>query len=205
MIRMKLKITSTEIKDNYACNDNTFDIEKYYTEKMTLKEMLDNLYNEYKIGENESEIKYYVWDLNKKLWGTLFSDEICNILEYTLEDYLELTLYELEKQFDISSKSFHIWINADGVGDLVGKKEGVRFVFHLDEKNVHIGTPHIHCEYGEYATRVNLETLEIMDKPLKRSKMNTTLEFIKDHQEELLNYWNRRVINGESIKLKIEI
>lgn len=205
MIRLKMKINSMEIKDDYSFEDNIFYIEKEYHEQMTFKEVLDRLYDEYKIGKNFSEIKYDSWNLNEVLWGDMFSKYICNSMDYSLEDYFPLSLLELDNQFNISNKTFDLWINVDGIGEVLGEKEGVRFLFHLDEKDVHSGTPHIHVEYAEQSTRVNLNTLEIMNEPLKKSKMKFALDVIKKNQKDLLDYWNTKVIKGEPLKFKLEL
>ena len=205
MIKLKLNINSMEIKDDYSYKDNYFYVEKEYSEQTTFKEVLDCLYDEYKIGKNFSKIKYYSWNLNEVFWGAMFSKSICNCMDYSLGDYFPLSLLELENQFNISDKTLDLWINVDGMGETLGEKEGVKFVFHLDEKDVHSGTPHIHVEYAEQATRINLVTLEIMDKPLKKAKMKIALDVVKENQECFLNYWNTKVIKGEPLKFRLKL
>ena len=58
---------------------------------------------------------------------------------------------------------------------------------------------------GNIEYRVNLNTLEIMDKIIFKNprKNKLALNTIRDHQQDLLNYWNKVVVNGESIKYKM--
>ena len=116
---------------------------------------------------------------------------------------MNIPIKKLEAQFSISKCNFKLWFDP-GVGGDVGRCRGVHFFFHTKEKDVHKDTPHVHCKYGSEELRINLNTLEIMDKPFKNNHNNKlAIKGVKLNQSELLRYWNRTVMKGESVKFKM--
>ena len=75
-----------------------------------------------------------------------------------------------------------------GIGGILGEREGIKFIFHTREKDLH-NIPHIHCEYSGEEFRVNLYTLEIMDDSFKsRKKTKLAMDVVTKIKMNLLEY-----------------
>ena len=183
-----------------------------FNENLKFKEVLKKIYKNYGIEKDifyktNWYIKYDldVVDYNEFFWKQYFNEKIYYNLEYTFGDYKNKTLEELEIQFHISKFYFPILLNFQGGrGAGVAEKEGIKFFFHTNEKNIH-HKPHIHCKYSGEEMRIDLVDDIIIDKPFKTSKKSKiALEFCKQYKKELIDYWDKVVINGEYIKFEIE-
>lgn len=204
MIKLKIKVLSFYYLDkSFKKYFKEYNINTSFDENKTFGEVLNIIHNKYKI-DNVLFENYFIPHLTELLWKQYFSDEICYHIDDKDEDYFNLTLYEMEKQFNISMLEIPVLLNYDGIGKAIGTVEGIKLYFHLDEKDLH-HNPHIHCKYSGNETRVEIETLKVLDRPFKKSKMDIVKQFIMEHQEELLNYWDKAIINGQSIELNIEI
>lgn len=174
-----------------------------YDENITLEEVLIDLHKKYAIN-SKNVSNYHITNLNELLWSQYFPKKIVFAINDCYDDCLATKLADLQRQFHISNLEFTVLLNFDGLGKSIGEKEGIHFYFHSNEKDLH-HNPHIHCKYSGEEMRIEIETLKILDKPFKKSKVKIVKKFVKEHQVDLLNYWNKAIINGESIKLNIEI
>ena len=50
--------------------------------------------------------------------------------------------------------------------------------------------PHIHVIYGEYVGIIDIKTLEMIEGDLPNRALSMVKEWMKEHQDELLNIWN---------------
>ncbi len=187
------------IKINLSTNYNGTKRLSYILKEIYLTYGINNEY-----WSNDWKNHCDILNINELLWSQFFDDDIIYNLKYTQEDYTKMKINDLEKQFHISNITIPIYLNYDGKGQAIGDTEGIKFFFHTKEKDIH-HTPHIHCKYSDIETRVNLKTLEIMNKPFKKSKMKKALEIIKINQKELINYWNKVIVNGETLKFELNI
>lgn len=204
MIKLKIDILSFYYLDkNFNKHFKEYNIVEDFDENITFGDLIKNLHNRYKINNGSFE-NYFIPYLTGLLWNQYFSEEICGQINDRDEDYYKLKLCELEKQFNISKLNIPLYLNYDGIGKAIGTIEGIKLYFHLDEKDLH-HNPHIHCMYSGIETRIEIGTLKVLDKPFKKSKMDIAKQFIIDNREDLLNYWDKVVINGQSIELNIEI
>ena len=141
------------------------------------------------------------------LWEEYFDNKSGFTYIYSIDnnypESLKLELWQLDKQFNLSNKTFELMICGPGIGGGVGEYNGIRFYFHTREKDIH-HVPHIHCSYSGQEFRVNLETLSIMDKPFNnKSKTKKALKLIKLNQTALIKYWNKVVLSGEYLKFEM--
>lgn len=205
MVKLKFKIESFYWDEDYTQKCKKYNIEREYSENTKFGDVLSELYKEFGIkNESRNRINYFIVDINKVMWSILFDKYIGYHIDYELEDYEKYSIGELEKQFEISKLIPKLVINLEGIGADVGRVKGIKFEFHYDEKDIHHNA-HIHCTYSGTTTRVELETLRILDKPFKKSKMDIAIKIIKKNQKDLINYWNKCVINGESMKFKMTV
>lgn len=185
-----------------------FHLSADYRSTRKLESILRGIYLMYGINDKNcnSDWKNHcdIFHINELLWSQFFNDYIVCNLDYTQEDYIKMKICDLEKQFHISNLTIPIYLNYDGKGRAIGNIDGIKFFFHTNEKDIH-HVPHIHCKYSGSETRINLENLEIMDKPFKKSKMKRALEIISENQNKLINYWESVVINGEKVKFELTI
>lgn len=181
---------------------------KYYNQEIkisdncTLSELLENLEKKYAPGMGYT---FLITNLNQILWGKYnfkMLDDDRNEL-----DYYKMKLRKLNMYNNVTENKLQIEI-ISGIGGEVGRIKKIVFFFHMNEKDIHRNTPHIHCKHAGEEIRVNLNTLQIMDKREFKSKSNTklALKAIKCNQEGLLKYWNDVVINGEKgVKYKMRM
>lgn len=52
--------------------------------------------------------------------------------------------------------------------------------------------PHIHVNYGEYASIIRIDNLEILEGNLPKRAFKIAREWILIHQEELIEMWNTK-------------
>lgn len=181
---------------------------KYYNQEIkisdncTLSELLEILEKKYAPGMGYT---FLITNLNQILWGKYnfkMLDDDRNEL-----DYYKMKLRKLNMYNNVTENKLQIEI-ISGIGGEVGRIKKIVFFFHMNEKDIHRNTPHIHCKHAGEEIRVNLNTLQIMDKREFKSKSNTklALKAIKCNQEGLLKYWNDVVINGEKgVKYKMRM
>lgn len=209
MINLKFKIISCyydskTLEQKYVIIKLSND----YNNKEKLENILKELYTTYGINNQNWRGSWKnhcdIFDINNLFWKQYFTSDIISDLKYTQDDYRKMKIEDLEKQFHVSNILIPVHLNYDGKGGAVGDAEGIKFFFHTNEKDIH-HKPHIHCKYSGIETRVNLLTLEIMDKPFKKSKMKIAINKIKRNQVELINYWNKVVINGETLDFEMDI
>lgn len=197
MIKLNFQIkVYKDNKDDYV----VYEISKEYKESLTLNDIKKDLYEYYSRKHDDNicigiarrdlfDIKYKFEDL---------------YLDDSMYDYEDIPIGQLEEQFGISSIVFEAWLD-NAVGGTVGEYRGIVFFFHTNEKDLH-HIPHIHCKQGDEEFRVNLITLEEIDRGFKNKKqMKRTLECLSLNQEQLLNYWNEVVLNGETLKFKMYV
>jgi len=196
----------TTVFVNYEIKYEESMYEKSYPKETIFKDVLQEIYDQYGIN-NGNGLYYYIEGIKSLFWGQYFSQDLLEEIDCDPEEYEQLTLQELEKQFNISKIFFTIQLNPDGIGANMGEKEGISFDFMIrGERDLHPGKPHIHCSYAEAVVRIGLLDFEIIDKPFKsKKKMAIALQVIREHQEELLNYWNKVIMNRESFKFKLNI
>ncbi len=157
------------------------------------------------------ENPFYFEKQSELFWGQYFDDDIYCYMDYDINynpEKFNISIKKLDKQFHISENIIEFNIDGPGIGGEVGRENGIHFFFHTNEKDIHVGTPHIHVKKGGIEYRVNLKSKEVMsnDKVFKNKKDNKIVEeFVDKFQEQLLDYWNRVVINGESLKLKLTL
>lgn len=82
---------------------------------------------------------------------------------------------------------------------------GYRLLIHSDEQ-IHRFLPHVHVECGSGDTRINLNTLEIMDKDIFNSKKDKkkVLSYLRNNQEKWIGYYKSIVVEGKDSNIKIE-
>lgn len=165
-------------------------------------EVLDNIYYLNRIS-NGPEYGWYIRNFVKIIWKKYFNSNIYDNLLINYKEYANAKLYQYDHQFNISKKIIIIDIDPLGWGAIVGKQKGIRFEFHINEKDIH-HKPHIHCSYNGSECRIRIDTLELLDKPLPSQKMKEAIEFVSRNKKFLLYYWKKVVIKGEFIKFKIE-
>ncbi len=61
--------------------------------------------------------------------------------------------------------------------------------------------PHFHAEYGEYIAVYDIQTLEVREGYLPGRANQFVLEWIKQHQQELLEAWNLCSIGQPATKI----
>ena len=203
------KIKFNFVIEAYNCenynNPKIFQVSHLYDGSILFKDMLLDLYKKYSQDKYKNNLikksQYSALVLDANLFNINYSF-VGMISEPSIYKYDNVSLFELEKQFNISNKTFNIMLDP-GIGDRVGICRGIHFFFHTNEKDIH-HVPHIHCKCGNEEFRVNLNSLEILDKRFKsRKRTKLAIEIIKTNQEELIKYWNNVVINGEKVKFKM--
>lgn len=174
--------------------------EKYYNQKIkisdncTLFDLLKKLEKKYALG---MDYTFLIPNLERVLWGKynlkMLEDDRNEF------DYYKMKLSKLNRYGNITKNKLKIIVTG-GTGGEVGRIKKIVFFFHMDEKDIHRNTPHIHCKHAGEEIRINLNTLQVMDKREFKSKSNTklALKVTRCNQEGLLKYWNDVVINGES-------
>ena len=209
-INLKFKIDTYDLaRFNDYYYKESYDIEYQANSDESFYAIIEDFAYKYKINSKTNN-EFYYWLVNflKDLWGEYFNTEFISkyILNGVFYDYskLDVPVGKLDKQFNLSDKTIHLCICGPGTGGDVGRKFGIKFYFHTNEKDIH-HTPHIHCKCGSEEMRINLKSLKIMDKPFKeKSRNKNAVKYVSNNQKVLLNYWNKVVVNGETIKLEMD-
>lgn len=201
-MKIKLRFIIKAYKnDKYKKNK----LNKLYDGTLTLDDILKDIYERYsqnKLSQEELKLlgpQAYIYG------GNLFEKNyIFKGLELETEsyEYHNISISDLETQFNITKKQFEIWLDSC-IGDCVAICRGIHLFFHTNERDIH-HQPHIHCKYGSEEFRVDLINIRILDKPFKsKSKTKKAMGIIKINQQELIKYWNNVVVKGEKVKLKL--
>lgn len=177
MIKLHFDIISFYYKNGSYRNHKRYDVKKEYDETMTLNDVVLELYDEYKL-ENKHIENQLIPRMNELFWKKYFPAELCWKLDIDDKEYLNASIGDLEKQFSISKITIPLCLNLDGIGKSAGNTEGVKLYFHHNESDIH-HKPHIHCWYSGDETRIEIETLKVLDKPFKKAKMDVAIDFIK--------------------------
>lgn len=204
MINIKFKVLSFYYSENNTeKNYREYIVNESYDNNMIFEDVLKKIHDKYKINNGLVE-NYFIPHITELFWKQFFSEKICYRIDDKDEDYYKLKIYELEKYFNISKLEIPVCLNYDGIGRVIGEIEGIKLFFHLNEKDLH-HKPHVHCSYSGDETRIEIETLKVLDKPFKKTKIDVAKKYISDNKEELLNYWDRVIINGQPFELKIDL
>ncbi len=197
-IRVRIKIESMDINGNsffYKYNEKLKNDEKFGD----IVKMLVKKYSKINKGKNY----YTIYEL-RDIWLNTKYKKINRRLVVDEKEVYSASLEELDKRFHFFKKTLTLDINT-GRGGTTGYYNGIDFVIHTNEKDLH-HIPHIHCIYGEWKTRINLYTLEPIDKPFKnKNKMKLATKIVKQNQRLLLDYWDDIVNKGKSYKIKLHI
>ena len=201
-IRLKLRFVAF---NTGKCDKEEFRINRQFDSNLTLWDIISDIYKDYYVrrglNREDEHINAFVYNRNlfERVYG--FSGLIPEPASLEITD---IPLIKLENQFGFSKIQHTIWLDS-GIGGDVGYCRGIHFFFRTSEKYNHY-TPHIHCRYGKEETRINLYTLTFMDEKFKNPRNNKiAIDAIKQNKRQLINYWNKVVVNGESLKFKMFI
>ncbi len=64
--------------------------------------------------------------------------------------------------------------------------DGVKIVLYFDDHN----PPHFHAIIAEYDALIRIETLEILEGDLPKSKQKKVLEWANKHKDDLQEIWD---------------
>lgn len=203
MKKLKFKIITYENID-YEIKENINTYESYFDDNIKLIDILNKL-NE-KFNKNNKNPRMIILGLNSILWSEYFNmfDIKRGLLdERIIMDYYGYKIGELCNQFNIENRELEVLLDPPFGGD-VGRHRGIHYFFHTSEKDIH-HRPHIHIKSGGVEFRVALDNIEVLDKKVFKNpqKNKLAINMIKKNQLELLNYWNKVVINGENIPFKM--
>ncbi len=205
---MKLKNNNIKLKFNVEIWNDDYKIKKIKTtevfnKEMTIYDAFQIMYEKYSIRQHYKS-GWVVINFLKVLWSQYFPNELYESILIKPDEYFNISLKDYEKQFKISSKRFDIVIDSDGMGRIAGIHNGITYMFHTNEKDIH-HNPHLHCKYRDIEYSIDINTLEIIcKKKLKSSIIKETQKFIKMNKKSLLNYWNKAVVNGEAVECKMK-
>lgn len=73
-------------------------------------------------------------------------------------------------------------------------------MFSFDNKKHHF--PHIHAQYAEHAAIIAIDSGEVIDGDLPKSKMKLVQAWIEIHREELLADWQLAVEGQHPFKIE---
>jgi len=171
--------------------------EKKIDENMLFPDFIDLIVKE----DNIKHFQVVVEDLATKTWGKIFDYKMLNYMK--IDDYhykwLNEKIIDIEQTFSLFDDVLNIVIDGPGIGGLLCEENGIKYTINSNEKDRHEFEPHVHCKYSGEKTRINIETLEFMDKKFKNPKKNKeALKWVKENQEQLLNYYNEFVVKGNS-------
>ena len=203
MRKLRFKVIVYEYIEN-KINKKIFNYENCYNDDMKLGDIVDDICE--KFDKNSEFHRPLIMGINKLLWNRYFEkvNSAFNLIdERRSSDYFKFKIGELCSQFGIDNNEIIISINPPIGGD-VGIHRGIHFFFHTNEKDRH-HIPHIHVKNGNTTFRIGLEKINILDdKTFKNPKMTKiALKMVELNRKELIDYWNRVVIKGESIKFKM--
>ena len=73
-------------------------------------------------------------------------------------------------------------------------------MFYFDNKKHH--RPHIHSQYGEHAAVIAIDTGEVLEGDLPRTKMKLVQAWIEIHKDELMADWQLAVEGLQPFKIE---
>lgn len=197
MRKLKFKIITYDPSYGFIKENYTYD-EDIYNDDLTLADVI-NIF----VKKNNYECTCVsIMNFYEITWNQFFHKT--NLCDERLEcEYYDYKIGDMCEQFNLENKIIELAINPP-IGGAVGENRGIHYFFHTNEKDLH-HVPHIHVKSGSVEFRVNLETLEIMDKKtFKNNKKNKlAVDMIRENQQGLINYWNKVVVKGESIKFRM--
>jgi len=203
MRKLKFKVIVYEYVED-RINKKIYYYEEKYDDNIKLGKIVDNICE--KFDKNNEIHRPTIMGLNCLLWSKYFKNvnyEGNLVDERTSIEYFKYKIGDLCKQFEIAKQEIVILINPP-IGGVVGRKNGIHYFFHTNESDLH-HKPHIHVKSGDIIFRIGLEDLKILDsktfKNPKKTKM--AVEMVRINQKGLINYWNKVVVNGETIKFKM--
>lgn len=197
LINLEVSIQYNAHLDNEEIKDYSFSEE--IDENYTLKEAIESIYKLHNIELTEFQKNHKLSYLTNYLFSKLHGFYI----EYDYNDAINTKIGLLNDVFNISNNTLRIYY-IDGIGATSGEFEGIKFIIHTDEKDIH-HNKHVHCEYSGEEMRVELETLNILDKPFtNKKKVKRALELIKNNKDGLIEMWDKLVIKGEPFKFNME-
>lgn len=199
MILVNYKIIVEGINESEClCIDN---ISKKFDEKMHLSTLINELKKIHNIPDFYDGV---IMDLPEIVWKKYKFEGLTD--EYDYFHYIDLSLIQLDSEFNFFNNKIIIKYDTGGIGSIMCRYNGVRIFFHTSEKDVH-NIPHIHCKYNGIEYRINLNTLEPIDKKLfKNPKLNKkVMKLIEKNQVELIQYWDDVIVNGIQSNFKMYI
>ena len=198
LLHFDIRVMYNQFQENET--EICYDIKEYIDSNMTLKEAIDYIYNLYSIKLYKEQEKHRYSNLPEFIFGCFKSISF----DYNEDDIMNTKIGVLEEYFKISERILSLHY-VDGIGGTLGEREGLKFILHTREKDLH-NTPHIHCEYSGEEFRVNLYTLEIMDKSFKsRKKTKLAMDVVSRNKDEFIRIWNLAVVKGLPFEFKGEI
>lgn len=203
MIKLKFSVCvySWSSGKNYK---NKYFYESLYSDDVKFGDIINFISNKYNPSTTHSKVVIY--GINDLLWGKYFKKVgvLNSFRDLRIQsDYYEYNVGDLCSQFNIDKDVINISINPP-YGSDVGRRNGIKFYFHTNEKDLH-HKPHIHVQSDDVEFRIDLERIEIMDENVFKNpkKVKYALEVVSYNQKDLLNYWYKVVVNGEKIKFKM--
>lgn len=198
LLHFDIRVIYNQYKDNET--ETNYDIKEYIDSNMTLKESIDYIFDLYHIKLSKEQEKHKYSNLPEFIFGCFNSISF----DYNENEVMNTKIGVLEEYFRISKRILSLHY-IDGIGGILGEREGIKIILHTREKDLH-NTPHIHCWYSGEEFRVNLYTLEIMDASFKsRKKTKLAMDIVTKNKEEFIRIWNLAVVKGLPFEFKGEI
>lgn len=153
-----------------------------------------------------------VKDLYMELRNKFYSDYGCEV-DYVIVDNIcnyQIKFDNFEKPLKSVLEHCHldniiIVYSVLPIGGTGAIYNSYRIYIHSNEL-IHKHLPHVHVEYGGFnETRINLETLEIMDDDIfcSRKDKKKIIGYLKENQDRWIGYFNS-IIEGKDPGMKIE-
>jgi len=73
-------------------------------------------------------------------------------------------------------------------------------MFYFDNKKHHL--PHIHAQYAEYEAIIGIDSGEILEGTIPKSKMKLVQAWIEIHKDDLLANWKMAVEGQQPFKIE---
>lgn len=146
---------------------------------------------------------FYLANIYEELWSEFFEREFLKEMLNDIDKYnyskFDVTIKELNDQFNLSNKRIKIVIPCNGDN---GK---MYFFFHIDKANTK-PRPHIHCKYCNIETMIDLNKVEFINDGFHSTTISElALNTIRRHQQELINYFDKIKQEGEKVKFVMTI
>ena len=167
---------------------------------------------ELKVNTFEFDNKTKAKELYMELWNKFYTDEDDGVDFAVIDgmynnkidfDNYNVKLIDILEHCDLNNVIIIYAIIPIGATGAV--YNGYRLSIHSDEQ-IHRYLPHVHVECGAGDTRINLNTLEIMNDDIFNSRKDKKkiLGYLKDNQERWIGYYNSIVVDGIDPGIKIE-